>query len=539
MLTILRRAVLILMLLVTVVVTYAGGKARHLDQAVPERHRIYGIPIAVSKALYGLDGYVAYQAIARRFVNDKPIDVILSQDLPRNSKGVPDIPAVERAEGLFFVPADDKGDVTFTRMAFWLFGVNLQALYRMYFLLLLGSVGAYVLIFYRDGDRLLIALCVLLALFTLPGAFQTGLLVPFVVTFYDPRIFCLIAVLAILHLGFSCLDSQRMSPLRFACAIYQVFIVVLAVHVRSAGLWLVFALLAWIAITAGRRMMAPRSPDKTTGGVLARLAGTTHVAPLIMLGVGFATLLMWERVTYDRRYYTTHMAHHLFWHNAGLAFALHPQLGKAYDYITLDESMMNRVARYLFSRGDNGTLVRIFGSAYSNTTGTADGVHVDVGPFLHSPTSDLSLYNDVVGQIVFETVRAHPWQTAALFAYYKPRYVFSFLMWLMIDRPAVDGSGHQRLGIKGVSFTPVRPAGIGLLVLMLSVAWPLGMSRLSAGLLPAALLMLFSLLPQMITYPGGALMGEPLFAVSFVLYMAIAVALISISRTISVATATA
>jgi hypothetical protein len=46
-----RRTVLISAMLVIVVATYVAGRARRMDTVVPQRHWIYGIPVAVSKDL--------------------------------------------------------------------------------------------------------------------------------------------------------------------------------------------------------------------------------------------------------------------------------------------------------------------------------------------------------------------------------------------------------------------------------------------------------------------------------------------------------
>ena len=519
--------ILPVVLFAVVAVTYFHGEARGLDRVVPERHRIYGIPITVSKQLYGLDGYVAYQAIAKRFVNDKPIDVILSQDLPRDAAGRFALTPAERADGLAFVPADDKGDITFTRMAFSAFGVHLKALYRLFFALLAGSVAAYVFAFYCDADRLIIGLCVLLAFLSFAGAFQVNILGPFVVTFYDPRIFGASAILPVLHLGFVSVDRRTTSWRGLIAVAYQAFMVVLAVHTRLAAAWLVLALLMWVALTAVRRARMKAETDT----VVSRLTRSVSLMPLTFVLIGLLALLGWERLEYDHQYYTTHMAHHLFWHNAGLGFALHPQLGKPYGYITLDQRMMNRVAAHLSAKGEAATLARVFGNTYSYSDNAPDGLQVDVGAFLQSPRADLALYNDLARQIVVETVRKHPWQTAALFGYYKPTYIAQFLLWLTLDRPAVDASGHQILRRKGVVFSPVRPVAVGLLIVALILAGPIGIWRLGSGLLPATLLFFFSLLPQLIIYPGNALMGESLFTLSFGLYTTIAVVLAGVFAT--------
>jgi hypothetical protein len=538
-----RRSVLIVIMLMVFAATYLSGEAKGLSRAMPERVRTYGVPIAVSMDLYGLKGYVAYYDVARRFANAKPIDVILSEDLPRTSAGTLTPALLEHPETLFFIPADDKGDVTYTRLAFRIFGQKQEALYRLYFVLLLGSIIAFSLVFYTNIDRLLIGVCVMLSMLTLLSAFQDGLLRPHVVTFYDPRIYGVVAALAMLHLGFAVVDDHRISPLRFVCAVYQVFMIVLAVHVRLDNLWLVFALFTWAAIALvvrtrrDRSVSVPRSAT-ATGRMLWRTAW-----PVLMLAPAFCAFLMWERLAYHPKYFGSNMAHHLLWHNVGLGFALHPSLGAPFDYQGSDGAMMRRVVHYLFEHGQQDTIGRIFDGAYSNTTGTPRGADVAVDTFLNGEHSDLRLYNDVARQLVVETALAQPLQTASLVFYYKPRFVLSLFLWytafLTHDPPSVGSDGrlsplvrpHGDSRVRHTYFSPLQESSLAILAIAAAMAWPI---RRAGQALTAPLLMLvFSLMPSFVAYPAPFLMGASLFALGLTLHVALiglAVAAVALVR---------
>jgi len=529
-----RRALLAVLMVGTLATTYIAGTRRHLDDAVPERFRYYGIPVAVSAERYGLGGYVAYSPIAARFFNDKPIDVILSTDLP----GALDDSVIangRRGLGLFFVPADDKGDVTFSRIAFRLFGTHATSLYRAYFTLLLLSVAAFTVVFWADLVRLLVGVCVMLASLSLVSAFQNGLLLPDVVTFYDPRIYGIVAVLAVLHLGFSCVDGQRLSPLRLVCAIYQVFMIVLAVHVRVDNLWLIAAMAVWVVGDA----VWTRSMRTGVGSL-------RHGWPLAVMTVGFAALLLGERLAYHPRYFSTHMAHHLLWHNVGIGLALHPDFAKGFDYQASgahrvdedgDRVMMKAVAQYLMANGQRETVTRIFGSAYSNSTGTVDGVAIDVGQFLHTAGSDIALYNDEAQRFVLDTMRAHPRQTAKLFLWYKPRSIVGHYLWFLgatASAPTLDAAGYPNpLFSSGgdtakttgrASFAPMRWLGLAVFALALIAAAPAPPARLRGALAASILLLAFSVVPLLVAYAAPFLMGAPLFTLTLTLHLATAVA---------------
>jgi len=509
--------------------TYVGGVRAGLDSAAPERHRLYGIPVALSYDRYGLRGYVAYAAVARRFINDKPIDVIVGNDLPATTN------TLEVSEGLFFVPADDKGDVTFSRLAFALFGYHLSALYRLYFVILLGSIAAYLLAFFKEHEKLLVGVAVSVSLLSLLSAFQNGLLMPAVVTFYDVRIFSVIAALALVHLGWLCLDRRKLSVLQGCCALYQVLVIVLTVHVRSSNMVVVVALFVWIAGVAIARAVA-RAPTLTIRGVALSMSGAVRVWPLVLIVVAFAGARAWERRTYHPQYFASHMAHHLVWHNVGLGFALHPELGKALDYVLSDESMMNLVARRLIEQGDHDRVRRIFGDAYTSVNDSSGRGKVAVGPFLHSSTSDLALYDEAARHVVLETARAHPWETAALFLYYKPRSVLAHMLWFTAvgtkDQPSVLPDGHQspvygahvHTQSRAIYYSPFTGPAVAMFLVALLTRVAPRRSVLVTALAGTLLMLVASMLTLVAVYPAPPFMGDVMFWTAVALYLTIAVA---------------
>ena len=523
-----RRAVLVLMMLIGLVATYTGGVQQGLDNAIPERHRIYGLPVALSYDMYGLKGYIAYAAIARRFYNTKDVDVILKNDVPT------DPAAVESSEGVFFVPADDKGDVTFSRMALAIFGHRVKGLYRLYFLILAGSMVVYTLAFVSDEEKLLVGAVVSAGLLSLLSAFQYGLFRPLVVTFYDVRMFSLITAFALLHLAWLSLGGRKLSLRDSLCAAFQVFVIVLAVHVRSSDIVIVAGLFAWVGIVAVGRSIRYAPPLTIRRGIVS-IVEKTSVWPLVFVAIGLCSELQWERVTYHQRYFASNMARHLVWHNVGLGFALHPTLGKPLHYMLSDQSMMNHVAGYLEMKGDRDKLRRIFGDAYSNDTATAFNGRVDVGAFLNGWTSDLAAYDTVARRVILETVRAHPFETAALFMYYKPRYLLAHVFWFMslgaVDRPSVHPDGHQspvfgahtEANGRADYYTPLTGPGAAAFLILVMSTFSQRRGTLLTALVGAVVFFGSSAVPLVAAYPAPPFMGASMFWMMVTLYLSLAV----------------
>lgn len=493
--------------------TYESGVQFALDRSVPERFRYYGIPVAVSADRYGLPGYVAYVEVQKYFASQTPIDQILTQHLPA-VLSEPTATEPDRGQGLFFVPADDKGDVTFARMAFAMFGLRVSALYQLYFVLVGLSIIALIVAFHADLLVLFVGLCGTLALWGLVPAFQDGLFLPNSVTLYDPRVFGAGAVLALLHLGFSATSGAPMSLVRWLCLGYQTWFVIFAIHVRFDNVWMLVALCAWVAAHAVWHRRG-----------LTRTLGLRLAIPLLATIAGLAALLAWERVVYHPRYFTSHMAHHLVWHNMGIGFVLHPGFARTFAFPASDQAMLNRTARYLLERGDERTVVEVFGASYSNSNGTPAGATIATGEFLHSGDSDIARYDRYARDVVLAMIRDKPVDALALYLYYKPRYALAMMAWFLgvsTSKPALLENGEQTPLFRGHDPLPRAPVSarqvvvftLGLLVL-LSAGAVLPWSLL-AGLIP---LVLVSALPLMVAYAAPFLMAPSLMVTTLALFV--------------------
>ncbi|MDP1571584.1 MAG: hypothetical protein Q8L86_16440 [Vicinamibacterales bacterium] len=505
-------------MLVAVALTYAGGVYLGLDLAVPERFRYYGIPITISADRYGLPGYVSHEEVAARFLNDKPIDQILSEDLPDELE--PES-ASEAAQGrrLFFVPADDKGNTTFTRLAFRLFGPQARSLYWTYFALLLLSAVAFVVAFRAEPARLWAGAGALLAAAALVPAYQPDLLQPHVTTFYDPRSYGVIAILAALHLGFTAIDRPAPSIARLAAALYQASMIVFAAHMRFENVMLAVGLAVWVAGVGAWH-----------GRAWLRTGLWRSLWPLALLAAVFAASAHLERRAYHPRYFDTHMTRHILWHNMGIGLALQPAFAERLRLADgplrrVDEggdgAMMETVAAALLAEGRTNTITRIFGAAYTNPTGDPAGATVDVGAFLHGAGSDLALYDQEVKRFVLATMAAAPWRTVELYFWYKPRYVFAHFLWfsgVTTSRPGIDAGGHQSPLFGGGARRPgMGGTPLAVFVGLLVAAF----SRFAVGVPPSvwylalagsATLLVCTLAPMIVTYAAPFLMATPLAA---------------------------
>lgn len=520
--------ILAALMLAALAASYYGGKARGLESSVPERFRYYGLPIALSMDRYGLPGYVSYTAISSRFHNLVPIETILAKNLPETLEQST-LDDARRGVGLFLAPADDKGYVTFSRLAFFLFGVNVPALYQAYFAMQLLSIVAFIVAFRSDLSRLFAGVCVMLASLALVPAFEDGLLLPLVATFYDPRIFGAGAVLATLHLGFTGIDGHRPSAMRLLAAAYQSFMIVFAVHMRFDNVMLVAGVVAWVLADGLWRW-------RTRG--LTGLFNRAWASVVLLATVG--GFLAWEKSAYHERYFTTNMSHHLVWHNVFIGLALQPAFAGEFESPAsaarrVDEggdlAAMKAAARSLLADGRGDEVARIFGEAYTNPTGDAAGVTIDVGRFFHTDTSDLARYDAEVQRVVQRITQSRPAETVELFVWYKPRYIVAHYLWMLglTAQPTVNAAGEPSpLFARGdgsgrgvISFAPLQLLALGGLGLAWLIARP-PLGRLGSALAGSLVALAASMAPLMVTYAAPFLMGTSLLTLSLTLMIAMA-----------------
>ena len=123
------------------------------------RYRVYAVPIVLSHIFYDHPyDYTAYQKIAGRFVGSTPS----MDELIAASRSIDRVDS----DGLFFILADDKGIVDFTRLAFRLYGIKLSSLYYMYFTVVLISCLLYVVCYFDDVAKLALLAFLCLAFYT-------------------------------------------------------------------------------------------------------------------------------------------------------------------------------------------------------------------------------------------------------------------------------------------------------------------------------------------------------------------------------------
>ena len=156
------------------------------------------IAATISSMEHDLGGYVGFNKILHFFLNYPTInDDILNQAL--------ELQDVD-SDGIFTMVELDIGYQDYSRVAFSLFGYSISSLLYLYFIILIISVGLYYFTFRENNVAKVILLIFLLSfLLLVPAAGRLG---PNVAVIYSCRFMTILAILPLIHICLSALNSK-------------------------------------------------------------------------------------------------------------------------------------------------------------------------------------------------------------------------------------------------------------------------------------------------------------------------------------------
>src|SRR5262249_35976149 len=132
------------------------------------RYWFYAFPAYISETVYHAPRYTFFREVAARLLEARPFDDRATVSRALKTAVSTPIPV---SGTLSFFPADEKGTVDFVRLAFMLFGVDVESVFGLYVLLLVASAALFVIRFRDDvaalfvgviaGAALLVMVCAL------------------------------------------------------------------------------------------------------------------------------------------------------------------------------------------------------------------------------------------------------------------------------------------------------------------------------------------------------------------------------------------
>lgn len=489
-----RRMILLAVVCLTVTATFLAGRRLGMETRISTRHAYYSLPWAVSRLHFGQRGYVILRDVAEVFIKANPN---VSNGTLRQALSLHPDP-----DRVMLFPADDKGDADFATLSFALFGPTVEGLYYTWFALFAVPIAIYVAVYWREPGRLaalaILLLAVYVSFFALPLTAE-------LFSIHNPRAFGIVSLVPVLHLIFAVLDRQRPTALHVAAAAVQVASIAFSTNVRTTELWQVFSV-AGVA---------------TAAALVER--GRTRLLvlwPALALVTGIAVLELYQRLSYDRVYTSTHIQHRIFWHNVGIGFALNHALAAKYNLAVDDQPMMNLVRQRLTDTGRAAEIGEVF-----RPPGHEEYAFYGIA-------NDYAHYERVAREVVGSIVWRNKKEALETFAFDKPRVLFRQLVWaagyggystsdLYLTGQAAalasDADRHERR----LYLDPARP---WVLAAVVAVALLSGGSVGQAAVFCAVAVWIcaMSLLPALVAYPiisalGVSLATVPLVVLSLVM----------------------
>jgi len=403
--------------------------------------------------------------------------------------------------------SDDQGLFRFVEASFALFGVNLSAPHKMFFLLLAVGSLVFVLTYSNEPVALLLSFCSLLAIYaTVFVLFLSSQLW----TAIDGRFISVLAFIPCLHLCLAA-ATRRWSASAIAAVVLQCVLMAVVYQIRSSAAWSLICVVVVGCCSAGSMLVTAKS---------WRLA-LNALVPALMLIACTVSVTQWHRSRLAGQFQTTVQSRHVIWHGLHVGLGTHPELARQYRLSLDDEPVYKNVFKYFANARDENTLRAVFGG-----NGQYD-----------YRTIRWRQYDEATRTVVIQMIRDHPRQVLEAFVYYKPLMFLRTLRWARgVPTPPVEA-----LGMSPQWLTPdderrrndgylrlFRPLALALYVV--GLACYVGSSQTASATLISfgrgaavmGAMFLTALLPGLAVYPAFHWVADGIVAWCALVYVAIA-----------------
>jgi hypothetical protein len=404
--------------------TFTVGVRQGMDHAVafgPDSEQ-NGMAIALSQMAHGLEGYVTYYNVLEAVTKTMNRGAESGNDpkiLPNLSNGelinealaaamaVPPPPeAFVVDSGLRTMVYDDIGIVDYDRIAFSIFGVKVEALYYLFFAILILSTIAFLIQFWASPVAQVVLLLNLMAFLLELHAGIFGKDMP---SFWGMRHGSTLAILPAWHFALLIVRRSRMTIVGLLLAMVQVAILILAIRMRGSAAWTV-VFLAALAVGLGLYVFRRRPVQERSFRGFAR--EITAWPLLVVLAALFGNSLYNDAKLHPAYFTDDIMPYHGLWHSAFLGLRTSPDF---WPYVGASAEQM-----------EDGTLFSDR-KAYDAALAYVRKIHFlrseadYVSPWTH--TYKMRLHDRIMRRIFFDVVAAHPLTAAGLYLYWKPMHV--------------------------------------------------------------------------------------------------------------------
>jgi hypothetical protein len=417
--------------IICVLLVFYEGLRRGMDHVTmfgPENEQA-AIAIALSDVVYNLNGgYVGYASVFRKLVEvwnrgaKSPHDPIvienssdrrLLNDAIRTAASLgPQAPGFVADGSLITMIYTDIGQVDFSKLAFRIFGLTIESRYYMFFLLILASAVFYLLVFWNSPICWIVLLCTLFSFYI---ELHTSVFTINMPTFSSERHGSALALIPLWHFTFLLIQRKRPSFMTFICTVAQLSILLLAVKIRGAAIWMVlFVVTVLVALSANYLRQLNSEPRRWR-----RLSRLTTTWPVVLLVAGMVLSNEYTKAKLHPVYFTDDvMPYHGLWQSAFVGLMMLP------DMIPQDSKALE-VARTMGDDAAHGAATLEYLNEVHFAPLPPDYPR-SMHPSLVSPwtgTYKTKLFDDVMRRVVIRALAGNPIGMLKLYFYVKPQAI--------------------------------------------------------------------------------------------------------------------
>jgi hypothetical protein len=300
------------------------GVQRGMDAAFDEPgFSIVALAAAIGDMVYGNSGYVAdyelNRTISANIIGNSWSEAIrpnLSNAVVLNNairKGFElarsSNPSGNPVISMYF---NDLGFIDFIKLAFRLFGEEIQSLYRLFFVLLGASVVLFVLAF---PGNIFAAAAVVAVTFAICAEIDSAMINYLNRTVYGFRFPSVLAVLPTLHLGLLLARRQPPTPWAYLLALGQVLLLIFAIKMRGSAEWGLIALIIIATVMFLQSLWANWRPQAEPRLIVFNAAKEFARWPLVLVVGAVVVHSLIMKVALHPIYDSDDvLPHHVFWH---------------------------------------------------------------------------------------------------------------------------------------------------------------------------------------------------------------------------------
>lgn len=306
---------------------------------------------AISSLKYGRNGYVCYKKVLEKLNYLGELYYHPSKDPQAANRTIQQALTLEdpARDGISTMAGMDSGYIDYCRLAFILFGYNVESLFYTYLLLFLIPVLIFFVTFRENKVAILILITFLLAHYVTVKAWSS------LDAVQNYRFMYILAILPLIHILMLTLLDRPLRFCAFIGTLIQSIIFTFVLWIRSSILWMGALLVIYSILRLSKGMSAK---TKLWPVWLA-------LCIVLMSKIAIPFLLDPE---YKKDGATSH---HVVWHSIYLGLALHPEIRENYSNAIYDNAI------YGLSRG-----VRVHGPVCSDENMRGNPIKIAVKKWL-------------------------------------------------------------------------------------------------------------------------------------------------------------